>query len=83
MKKLVLDAESLAVESFAAGPALRPRATVRAFEATADSPCELSVDLSSCGTCGEITCDRICPDSAYETCSRFCSGPTVSPDFCP
>jgi len=72
MKKLVLDAESLEVESFEAAAIQELRATVRALEATSDEPCELSVDPSSCGTCAEMTCDRICPDSAYVTCSRFC-----------
>jgi hypothetical protein len=73
MKKLVLDAESLEVESFAAATVMELRATVHAHEATMDSPCELSVDPSSCGTCAEMTCDRICPETAYATCSRFCS----------
>jgi hypothetical protein len=71
MKKLVLDAESLEVESFEAAAIQELRATVHAREAT-ESPCELSDDLSSCGTCPEMTCDRICPESAYPTCSRFC-----------
>jgi hypothetical protein len=63
MKKLVLDAESLAVESFEAAATEELRATVHAREATVDDPCELSVDP---------TCESNCPVSAYETCSRFC-----------
>lgn len=73
MKKLVLDTESLQVESFEAAAVRELRATVHAREATFDGPCELSVDPSSCGTCAEMTCERICPESAYATCSRFCS----------
>jgi len=72
MKKLVLDAESLEVESFVAAAIQEPRATVRACEATFDDPCELSVDPSSCSTCMAMTCERDCVDSAYLTCSRFC-----------
>jgi len=71
MKKLKLEVEALEVESFDAAAELKLRATVHAREAT-EAPCELSVDPSSCGTCAEMTCDRICPESAYETCSRFC-----------
>jgi hypothetical protein len=69
MKKLVLDAESLAVESFEAAETGELRATVHAREATVDAPCEISVDA--------MTCDRICPETAYETCSRFCWPPTL------
>jgi len=63
MKKLVLDTESLEVESFEAAAIQELRATVHAREAT-EALCELSVDLE--------TCERGCPDSAYPTCSRFC-----------
>ena len=72
MKKLVLDLAALEVESFDAAPMQALRATVHARQDSFDG-CPISADESACTCPGVgVTCDRICPDSAYVTCSRFC-----------
>ena len=82
MRKLRLDPESLAVESFQAAPALRSRATVRAAQdafgvvagtlAADGGVCDPGTDTCPTNpTCpGQFTCDASCGKICTPTCPQ-------------
>lgn len=79
MKKLALDLDGLAVESFDTAPAAGRGGTVHARSGTtyADESCNGTCDFScahSCVSCA-WTCDAACP-SWGGTCAGSCAGAT-------
>ncbi|HET7229245.1 MAG TPA: hypothetical protein VFJ16_04550 [Longimicrobium sp.] len=81
MKKLSLDLDQLAVESFDTGTPLRPRGTVRGNDLS-DTTCVER--LCQCGTttCAndsiqiscDVTCNGTCDESCDGTCYASCVG---------
>lgn len=90
-KKLSLNLDQLAVESFDTSTVAKPRGTVRAFDITAstcydndcgclsDATCNTACGGYTCeGTCGEYTCGNSCVNICPPTNhgERTCNAPT-------
>jgi hypothetical protein len=79
MKKLSLDLDQLAVESFDTSGPERSRGTVRGFDITAstcyEENCGCITDGGTCNTdCGQNTCDNTCNQAscAGDSCVNLC-----------
>jgi hypothetical protein len=69
MKKLALNVDDLAVESFETGTEKAPRGTVMANVTTGNQIiCECTYDIGSC--------DYTCPDTCANSCDGGCGGGT-------
>ena len=80
MKKLTLNLDALAVESFDTAAAAEPRGTVDAHQVrpTAPESCDYycaSQNISGCCT-ADPTCPATCQNTCPATCQNTCQGPT-------
>ena len=87
MKKLSLDLDQIAVESFATEPARRAHGTVRGHDLS-DTTCnQIICDCYTGGTCdtdcGQITCDDTCANTCGCSAPQICvSGHTCDLPSC-